>query len=92
MNNSKVYAVEVGDKTFMIETGAMAMQAGGAVTVRLGDSVVLCTATASKKPREGIDFFRTPFILFLIIGFRVERVVCFVLKIRTVFPVFFCRL
>jgi polyribonucleotide nucleotidyltransferase len=35
----------------------MAMQAGGAVTVRLGDSVVLCTATASKKPREGIDFF-----------------------------------
>jgi polyribonucleotide nucleotidyltransferase len=33
------------------------MQAGGAVTVRLGDSVVLCTATASKKPREGIDFF-----------------------------------
>ena len=33
------------------------MQAGGAVTVRLGDSLVLCTATASKKPREGIDFF-----------------------------------
>jgi polyribonucleotide nucleotidyltransferase len=33
------------------------MQAGGAVVVRLGDSVVLCTATASHKPREGIDFF-----------------------------------
>jgi polyribonucleotide nucleotidyltransferase len=35
----------------------MAMQAGGSVSIRLGDSVVLCTATASKKPREGIDFF-----------------------------------
>jgi polyribonucleotide nucleotidyltransferase len=35
----------------------LAGQAGGAVLVRLGDSVVLCTATSSKKPREGIDFF-----------------------------------
>jgi polyribonucleotide nucleotidyltransferase len=33
------------------------MQAGGAVSVRAGDSVILCTATASKKPREGISFF-----------------------------------
>ena len=57
MNNSKSYAVQVGDKSLTIETGLLAMQAGGAVTVRLGDSVVLCTATASKKPREGIDFF-----------------------------------
>jgi len=57
VNTSKVYAVDVGGKTFTIETGAMAMQAGGAVMVRLGDSVVLCTATATKKPREGIDFF-----------------------------------
>jgi polyribonucleotide nucleotidyltransferase len=40
-----------------IEVGRLAMQAGGAVTVRLGDSIVLCTATASSKPREGIDFF-----------------------------------
>ncbi len=57
MNNSKSYVVQVGDKSLTIETGRMAMQAGGAVVVRLGDSVVLCTATASKKPREGIDFF-----------------------------------
>jgi polyribonucleotide nucleotidyltransferase len=57
VNNSKSYVVQVGDKPLTIETGALAMQAGGAVLVRLGDSVVLCTATASKKPREGIDFF-----------------------------------
>ncbi|MBN1660396.1 MAG: polyribonucleotide nucleotidyltransferase [Anaerolineae bacterium] len=41
----------------MIETGALAQQAGGAVLVRLGESVVLCTATSSRQPREGIDFF-----------------------------------
>ncbi len=57
MNNSKVYVADVGGKSITIETGKLAMQAGGAVTVRLGDSVVLCTATASKSPREGIDFF-----------------------------------
>ena len=57
MNNAKSYVVQVGDKSLTIETGLLAMQAGGAVTVRMGDSVVLCTATASKKPREGIDFF-----------------------------------
>lgn len=56
MNNSKTYVVQIGDKSLTIETGELAMQAGGAVLVRLGDSVVLCTATSSKKPREGIDF------------------------------------
>jgi polyribonucleotide nucleotidyltransferase len=57
VNNRKQYVVQTGDKSLTIETGLMAMQAGGAVTVRIGDSVVLCTATASKEPREGIDFF-----------------------------------
>lgn len=57
MNNSKTYVVQVGERSLTIETGLLAMQAGGAVSVQLGDSVVLCTATASKKPREGIDFF-----------------------------------
>jgi polyribonucleotide nucleotidyltransferase len=57
VNNGKTYVAEVGGKSITIETGKLAMQAGGAVTVRLGDSVVLCTATASKEPREGIDFF-----------------------------------
>ena len=40
-----------------IETGRMAKQADGAVTVQLGGTVVLVTAVASKEPREGIDFF-----------------------------------
>lgn len=57
MNNSKTYVVQVGDKSLTIETGQLAMQAGGAVMIKSGDSVVLCTATTSKKPREGIDFF-----------------------------------
>ena len=57
MNNSKSYVVQVGDKSLAIGTGELATQAGGAVVVQLGDSVVLCTATTSKKPREGIDFF-----------------------------------
>ncbi len=56
MNQKKTYVVQVGDKPLTIETGELAMQAGGAVVVRLGDSVVLCTATASKRPREGVDF------------------------------------
>ncbi len=57
MSNSRKYGIDVGGKPLVIETGLLAMQAGGAVAVQIGDSVVLCTATASKKPREGIDFF-----------------------------------
>jgi polyribonucleotide nucleotidyltransferase len=57
VNNKKSYVVQVGERAITLETGQLAMQAGGAVLVRLGDSVVLCTATASKSPREGIDFF-----------------------------------
>jgi polyribonucleotide nucleotidyltransferase len=56
VNNSKRYVVELGDKPLIIETGLLAMQAGGAVSVQLGDSLVLCTATASREPRERIDF------------------------------------
>ena len=57
MNNGKKYVVEMGGKPLTIETGQLAMQAGGSVVVQMGDSVILCTATASKKPREGISFF-----------------------------------
>ncbi|MBM3189206.1 MAG: polyribonucleotide nucleotidyltransferase [Chloroflexi bacterium] len=53
----KQYRTTLGDEEILIETGKLAQQAGGAVTVRLGDSMVLVTATASKQPREGIDFF-----------------------------------
>jgi polyribonucleotide nucleotidyltransferase len=48
--------VSVGGRTISIETGRMAKQADGSVLVRSGDSVVLVTACAAAKPREGIDF------------------------------------
>ncbi len=51
------YETEVGGKILAFETGALAKLAGGAVTIHLGGSVILATATASKAPREGIDFF-----------------------------------
>ena len=52
------YAVEaeIAGRTLTIEQGRLAEQAGGAVTVRYGDTMMLGTATAS-KPRPGIDFF-----------------------------------
>ena len=52
-----VVNADFGDKKVTIETGWVAGQANGAVTVRLGDSIVLVTACVSDKPREGIDFF-----------------------------------
>jgi len=48
--------VEIGGKPLVIETGKMAKQADGAVTVRYGDTVMLVTAVASNSPREGVDF------------------------------------
>ncbi|MEO7000774.1 MAG: polyribonucleotide nucleotidyltransferase, partial [Ktedonobacterales bacterium] len=54
-----IHTVEttLGGHAFSIETGRVAEQAGGAVLVRYGETVVLGTATASSNPREGIDFF-----------------------------------
>src|SRR3984885_13833912 len=46
-----------GGKTISFETGKLAKQAHGSAVVRLGDNVVLATATANADPREGIDFF-----------------------------------
>src|SRR6476619_4307080 len=48
---------EIGGRTLSLETGRLAGLAGGAVLVRYGDTVLLCTATSSEEPREGIDFF-----------------------------------
>ena len=48
--------IEVGGRTLIVETGRMAKQADGAVTVRCGDTVVLVTVCAAKSPREGVDF------------------------------------
>jgi polyribonucleotide nucleotidyltransferase len=46
----------VGQNTLRLETGKLAKQAGGAVVVRFGDSVVLVTACRAASQREGIDF------------------------------------
>jgi polyribonucleotide nucleotidyltransferase len=48
--------IEIGQDRLIVETGRMARQADGAVTVRYGDTVVLVTSVASNKPREGVDF------------------------------------
>ncbi len=57
MNKVKQFTTAVGDQSITFETGKLAMQAGGAVTLRQGDTMLLATATMSKHPREGIDFF-----------------------------------
>ncbi len=49
--------IQIGGRTLRLETGKVAKQAGGAVVVTSGDSVVLVTATSNEDPREGIDFF-----------------------------------
>ena len=51
------YTATLGRDEIVIEAGRLAEQAGGAVTVRLADTMVFATATMSKHPREGIDFF-----------------------------------
>ena len=53
----KTYSMMLAGRPLTIETGKMALLANGAVLVRYGDTVVISTATASKAPRDGIDFF-----------------------------------
>lgn len=53
----KTYSMDIGGRTLTMEIGRVAAQANGAVFMHYGDTTVLCTATASEKPREGIDFF-----------------------------------
>ena len=54
---AQVYNTTLGDKALSIETGVLAQQAGGAVTVRCGDTVILATATMDRGVRPGINFF-----------------------------------
>jgi len=53
----KVYSTELAGATITVEIGRFGEQANGACTVRCGDTVVFVSATGSKEPREGIDFF-----------------------------------
>lgn len=57
MSNVKHIEFKVGTNTYRIETGELALLASGSVKINVGDTAVLVAATASKKPREGIDFF-----------------------------------
>ena len=53
----KKYEMELAGRTLRVDVGRVAKQANGAVLMHYGDTTVLCCATASEKPREGIDFF-----------------------------------
>ncbi len=53
----KTFSMELAGRTLSIDIGRVAAQANGAVFMHYGNTVVLSTATASEKPREGIDFF-----------------------------------
>ena len=53
----KKYEMELAGRTLRVDVNRVAKQANGAVLMHYGDTTVLCTATASEKPREGIDFF-----------------------------------
>ncbi len=53
----KSFSMEIGGKTLTVDIGRVAAQANGAAFMHYGDTTVLSTATASEKPRDGIDFF-----------------------------------
>ena len=53
----KTYSMELAGRTLTVETGKMAGLANGSVLVKYGETTVLVNATASKEPKEGIDFF-----------------------------------
>jgi polyribonucleotide nucleotidyltransferase len=53
----KSFTMELAGRTLTVDIGRVAAQANGAALMHYGDTVVLSTATASSKPREGIDFF-----------------------------------
>lgn len=57
MQNTKQFSTDIAGQKFTIETGLLAQQAAGAVTVSIGDTTVFCAVTCTDTPREGIDFF-----------------------------------
>ena len=57
MAEERTFTTTVGNREITFATGRLAEQAGGAVTYRVGDSLLLATATMAKTVREGLDFF-----------------------------------
>ena len=53
----RTFKTELAGRPLVVETGRMAQLAGGSCLIRYGETEVLCTATMSDKPREGVDFF-----------------------------------
>ena len=53
----KKSSIDIAGKKLTVETGVLAKQSSGAVTVRYGDTLVLCTANSANEPKEGINFF-----------------------------------
>ena len=56
-DNFRKFETELAGRPLVVETGKLAQLAGGSCLVRYGETEVLCNATASAKPREGVDFF-----------------------------------
>ena len=53
----QTFKTTIAGRDFVVETGEIAQLASGAALVKYGDTTVLATATASDKPRDGVDFF-----------------------------------
>lgn len=56
-NNYKTFTMDLAGRTLKVDIGRVGKQANGCAFMQYGETTVLCTATASEKPREGIDFF-----------------------------------
>ena len=56
-NNYKTYSMELAGRTLSVDIGRVGKQANGCAFMHYGDTTLLCAATASKQPREGVDFF-----------------------------------
>ena len=57
VNNYKTFSMELAGRTLSVDIGRVGKQANGCAFMHYGNTTILCTATASKQPREGIDFF-----------------------------------
>ena len=57
MGDYKSYSMELAGRTLTIDIGRVGKQANGCCFMHYGETIVLSTATASKAPRDGIDFF-----------------------------------
>ena len=56
-NNYRTFTMDLAGRTLKVDIGRVGKQANGCAFMQYGETTVLCTATASEKPREGIDFF-----------------------------------